>query len=148
AASGAKVLSSVPPLPSAVLDLSYWHLTTPEDGGGGTAEQIDQPALASYSSANFSVESSTGWVKCVAPVNGATTSAASGATRMELRQHRKSGYALAAMDPTSSGRWQMTVTTHVDPSDITGGTTPRTEMICAQIHGAGDSPIPLIIAAE
>jgi hypothetical protein len=147
AGSGTRVVTVVPPLPSDVLDLSYWHLTTPEDEGDGTAEQIDQPALDSYESDNFYVDEN-GFVVCIAPVDGFSTSAASGATRMELRQHRKGTYANAAMDPNGSGRWQMTITTSADPTSITGGSNPRQELIIAQIHGAGDSPIPLILSAE
>jgi len=139
--------AEAPPLPSEVLDLSYWHLTTPEDSGEGDAEQIDQPELATYSSANFYVDEQ-GRVVCRAPVNGFTTSGASGATRMELRQRRKGTYALAAIDPHAAGRWQMTGTSYVDATSITGGSAPRKEGIFAQIHGAGDSPIPLILAAE
>lgn len=152
AGSGAKTLANIPPdlLPSDVLDLSYWHLTTPEDEGDGTAEQIDQPALDSYETSNFFADTVNGR-PCVvfrAPVDGFSTSSSSGATRMELRQHRKSGYANAAMDPNGSGRWQMTITTSADPTSITGGSNPRQELIIAQIHGAGDSPIPLILSAE
>jgi len=149
AGSGAKSVINVPPdqLPSDVLDLSYWHLTTPEDSGDGDAEQINQPALDSFESAGFFVDDD-GFVNCVAPVDGFTTSGASGAVRMELRQHYKSGYANAAMDPNGSGRWQMTITTSADPTSITGGSNPRKELIISQIHGAGDSPIPLILSAE
>lgn len=147
AGSGVKVHTVVPPLPSGVLDLSYWHLTTPEDRGDGIAEQINQPELDDYESDNFYVDED-GFVVCVAPVDGASTSAASGATRMELRQHRKVGYANAAMDPNDGTRWQMTITTSADPTSITGGSNPRQELIIAQIHGAGDSPIPLILSAE
>ena len=147
AGSGAKVRVAAALLPSDVLDLSYWHLTTPEDSGDGTAEQIDQPQLDSYESANFFVDDD-GFVVCRAAVDGYSTSSASGATRMEFRQHRKGTYALAAMNPNSTGRWQMTITTRADPTSITGGSAPRKEMIIAQIHGAGDSPIPLILAAE
>ncbi len=147
AGSGAKVVTSAPLLPSQVLDLSYWHLTTPEDEGDGTAEQIDQPALDSYESANFFVDEN-GFVVCIAPVDGFSTSAASGATRMELRQHRKGTYANAAMDPNAAGRWQMTITTSADPTSVTGGSNPRQELIIAQIHGAASTPIPLILSAE
>jgi hypothetical protein len=146
AGSGAKVVDAHL-LPSQVLDLSYWHLTTPEDSGDGDAEQINQPELDGYESDGFYVDEQNR-VVCIADVNGFTTSGASGATRRELRQRRKGTYALAAMDPNAAGRWQMTGTSYVDATSITGGTTPRKEGIFAQIHGAGDSPIPLILAAE
>lgn len=137
----------IPPVPAAVLDLSYWHLTTSNDSGEGDAEQIDQPELDTYTDENFYVDEQSR-VVCSAPVNGFTTSGASGATRYELRQRRKGTYALAAIDPYGVGRWQMTGTSYVDATSITGGTAPRKEGIFAQIHGAGSSPIPLILAAE
>jgi hypothetical protein len=142
--------AETPPVPGALLDLSYWHLTTPADSGEGDAEQIDQPELDSYESEFFFVETfqARQVVTCRAPVNGFTTSGASGATRTELRQRRKGTYALAAIDPHAAGRWQMTGTSYVDATSITGGSNPRKEGIFAQIHGAGDSPIPLILAAE
>lgn len=152
ASVGAVTVFNVPPdlKPSDVLDLSYWHLTTPEDDGDGTAEQIDQPELDDYETDNFFADTVNGQ-PCVvfrADVDGFSTSEASGATRMELRQHRKGTYALAAIDPTGSGRWQLTITTRPDATSVTGGSNPRQELIIAQIHGAGDSPIPLILSAE
>jgi alginate lyase/concanavalin A-like lectin/glucanase superfamily protein len=152
AGTGAVSTINVPPdlLPSDVLDLSYWHLTTPEDDGDGTAEQIDQPELDSYETSNFFADTVDGR-PCVvfrADVDGFSTSEASGATRMELRQHDKSDYDNTAVNPTTAGRYQLTITTYADPTDITGDSTARQELIICQIHGAGDSPIPLILSAE
>lgn len=137
-----------PPAPGELFDLSRWHLTLPtEDPGPDTdAAQIDQPELATYQDANNYTEN--GMIVCRAPVVGATTSGASGATRDEYREHEAGSYANSAWDPLTTGRRQLTITTHVDASNITGGTTPRKESIVFQIHGAGDSPIPLILAAE
>lgn len=137
------------PTPGQVYDLSAWHLTLPtEDPGPDTdAAQIDQPQLETYTDANFYTDS-LGRMVHVAPVQGFTTSGASGATRNELRQHRKSDYANSAWNPNTTGRMQLTVTTYADATSITGGSAPRKEMIIGQIHGAGDSPIPLILAAE
>jgi hypothetical protein len=137
------------PSPGQVFDLSAWHLTLPtEDPGPDTdAAQIDQPQLATYTDANFFTDAD-GLMTCVAPVQGATTSGASGATRCELRQHDKDDYANTAFNPNTAGRYQLTVTTRADATSITGGSNPRKEAIIGQIHGAGDSPIPLILAAE
>jgi hypothetical protein len=135
--------------PGSVFDLVRWHLTLPtEDPGPDTdAAQIDQPALDTYSDDHFFLDNENRMV-FVAPIEGATTSGASGATRSELRQ-RTYAYALAAMDPDAMGLvYQMTVTCYPDPSNITPDPPGRKEMIFCQIHGADDSPIPLILAAE
>jgi hypothetical protein len=151
ALGGAAVTTSgtvVPPPPGQIFDLSRFHLTLPtEDPGPDTdAAQIDQPALATYTDANFSTTTARR-MRFVAPVNGATTSGASGATRSELRAH-EADYDDEAFDPATTGRRQLTVTFRADPTSITGGSNPRQEGIVFQIHGAGDSPIPLILAAE
>jgi hypothetical protein len=139
----------VVPAPGQVFDLSQWHLTLPtEDPGPDTdAAQINQPELETFTDEHFYTDGD-GMMVCVAPVNGATTSSAAGGTRAELRQHYRDGYDEAAIDPNIAGRYQLTVTTHADATNITGGTNPRKEMVVGQIHGAGDSPIPLILAAE
>lgn len=148
ALSVAAVGETVFPAPGQVYDLSQWHLTLPtEDPGDGNAAQIDQPELATHTDDHFYTDDD-GMMVFVAPVNGATTSAAAGGTRSELRQHLRDGYAEAAIDPNTTGRFQLTVTTHADATNITGGTNPRKEAIIGQIHGAGDSPIPLILSAE
>lgn len=137
------------PPPGQVFDLSQWHLTLPtEDPGPDTdAAQIDQPELETYSDDHFYTDDD-GMMVFVAPVTGATTSSAAGGTRSELRQHLRGSYAEAAIDPNTTGRFQLTVTTHADATNISGGTNPRKEAIIGQIHGAGDSPIPLILSAE
>lgn len=134
------------PPPGAVFDLSRVHLTLPTDDGTGEAEQINQPELDSYEDEHFFL-TNEGRMRFVAPVVGATTSGASGATRAELRG-REANYDLEAWDPHITGRRQVTLTTRVDASNITGGSNPRKEAIFFQIHGAGDSPIPLILSAE
>ena len=136
------------PPPGQTYDLSQWHLTLPtEDPGDGNAAQIDQPELETYTDDNFYVDGD-GMMVFRAPVDGATTSAAAGGTRAELRQRLRGSYAEAAIDPHTTGRYQLTVTTHADATNITGGSNPRKEAVIGQIHGAGDSPIPLILSAE
>jgi hypothetical protein len=136
------------PAPGELFDLSRWHLTLPtEDPGPDTdAAQIDQPELATYTDANNYTEN--GEIVCRAPVQGATTSGASGATRDEYREHEAGSYANTAFDPLTTSRRQLTITTRVDMTSIAGGSNPRKEGIVFQIHGAGDSPIPLILSAE
>ena len=142
------VTLAAPPKPGQLFDLSRWHLTLPtEDPGPDTdAAQIDQPELATYEDSNYYVES--GEIVCVAPVQGFTTSGQSGATRTEHREHEAGSYANSAWNPLTTGRRQLTITTKADATGISGGSAPRKEAIIYQIHGAGDSPIPLILAAE
>jgi hypothetical protein len=134
------------PPPGQIFDLSRVHLTLPTDDGSGSAEQIDQPELATYEDEHF-FTTAEGRMRFVAPVDGATTSGASGATRAELRAHEED-YDEEAFDPHTTGRRQVTLTTRVDATNISGGSNPRKEAIFFQIHGAGDSPIPLILSAE
>lgn len=138
--------SIVQPPPGALFDLSRVHLTLPTDDGTGSAEQIDQPELDTYTDEHF-FTTPAGRMRFVAPVVGATTSGASGATRSELRAH-EANYDEEAFNPHTTGRRQVTLTTRVDASNISGGSNPRKEAIFFQIHGAGDSPIPLILSAE
>jgi ribonucleotide reductase alpha subunit len=135
-------------LPASAYNLTRWHITLPSDtDSNGVADQIDQPALATYFDPAYFILDSTGRMVFTAPVNGATTSGASGATRSELREHEAGSYSNSAWDPNTTGRRQLTVTLRADATSITGGTTPRQEMIIFQIHGASGTP-PLYLAAE
>lgn len=152
--SGLSFANEVAPIPPAgapgeVYDLSEWHLTTPRDSGSGDAEQIDQPALETFELADTG---GNAWeiddqarIVAAADVDGFTTSGASGATRMELRQ-RDSNYNLMAFDPHTATQ-RMTAIVYPDATNISGGTTPRQEMIIWQIHGASGSP-PLLLACD
>lgn len=137
--------------PGEIYDLSQWHLTTPRDSGDGDAEQINQPELETFEIAE-SAGGPTAWyvddlgrIVAVADVDGYTTSGASGATRMELRQ-RDPNYDLTAFDPHTATQ-RMTAIIYPDATNITDGSNPRQEMIIWQIHGAGGTP-PLLLAAE
>jgi len=141
-----------PPLvaPGTAFDLSRWHLTTPaEDPDDGDAEQIDQPELDSYASEFFHLDED-GRMVFVAPVEGATTSGESGATRSEKRE-RESDYSLSGWDPATTGRRQLTVVCRVDGTSIDGpvaGTEGRRqEVIFFQIHGTSGTP-PIYLTAE
>lgn len=132
-----------PPPPGQLYDLSRWHITLPT--GSGEAEQIDQPELATYTDEHFYTGPAREMV-FVAPVDGETTSG-SDATRAELREHEDGSYANSAWDPATTGRRQLTTTSRVDGTSITGGTLPRQEVIFFQIHGATGTP-PIYLTAE
>src|SRR5690606_28191891 len=109
------------------------------------AEQIDQPELDSYASEYFFLDEQ-GRMEFHAPVNGFTTSGASGATRSELRE-RVADYSLSAWDPNNIGPRVISVTIQGDSTYISGGSNPRQEMIGCQIHGDSGTP-PSYAAAE
>ena len=144
------IVPEEPPTPGEVFDLSRWHLTIPaEDPGPETdAAQIDQPELASYTHPDFFVMDEQGRMVCTAPVEGSTTSGASGATRCEFRE-READYSTSAWDPRTTGLRRMTITTQVDATQINPLATDqgRREAIFWQIHGESGTP-PLYLAAE
>lgn len=135
--------------PAAVLDLTRWYLTLPyEDpsvSGTTTPLNVFQPALASFSDVNdFYVGSDGASVVYVAPAQGVTTSAASGATRSELREMAD---ALSSSDLASWGfgdgkTHSLTCTLTADPSAM----TIRKEVIVGQIHdNTGTPPVYLSV---
>ena len=130
--------------PDSVFDLANWKLTLPTDGAdaGTNADEITQPALATYADANFTLDASNRMVM-TAPVTGATTSGSGGA-RSELRE--MDGGVESAWDMALADR-SLTVSGFYDPTSITGGTAPRKEMIIGQIHATGGTP-PIYITAD
>jgi len=83
------------PVPAKVIDLSKWHETLPVDSKGGTsgtADQVDQPELATFQSDPWfrtvydSVARDTG-VAFRAFAGGARTSSNTIFSRSELREH-------------------------------------------------------------
>jgi hypothetical protein len=128
-------------VPGDVYDLSSWKITLPT-GPSNDATEITQPELDSYEDENFFLNASNRMV-FRAPVVGSTTSG-SGATRCELREMNPGGGSEADWTPTDGQLHQLTVTCRADPT----GASPRQEVIVGQIHGAGSSPIPIILSAE
>jgi hypothetical protein len=124
--------------PGAVFDLSRWKLTLPTGASG--ADEVEQPELATYTDAGFYLDAQNRMVM-IAPVVGATTGGSS-STRREFREMGNTDWNAA-----TTGFRQLTVTGIWDPTSITGGTTPRKEMIVGQIHGPSGTP-PLYLAVE
>jgi hypothetical protein len=129
--------------PGSEFDLDNWKLTLPTGPAPGDPDEIQQPALDTYSDANFHLDTSNRMVM-IAPVQGIITGGSSG-TRCEFREMQ--GGTEAAWTPFDLGARSLTVTGTFDPTSITGGTQPRHEMISGQIHGELGSP-PLYLAAE
>jgi hypothetical protein len=130
-------------VPNDILSMSKWYLTLPS-GSANNPDEVYQPALATYSNSSFfRVGSDGACVEFIAPAVGVTTSAASGATRTELRE---------MLDNSGSGaksNWgfndganhSLTVTMTCDPTSVVG----RKECIVGQIHDAGGTP-PIYLA--
>src|SRR6266699_3846674 len=91
-------------VPANVLDLTNWYLTVPVAAkGSGTAAEIKQPQLGSYSSSYFKVNNTGDGVVFQANAGGATTSG-SKYPRSELREMTGGGRTKAA--------WSTSVGTH------------------------------------
>lgn len=131
--------------PGEVFDLSNFKWTGPTEDPNdpGDAIEIQQPALTTYADEHLYLNDQNHMV-FVAPVVGETTGGSS-ATRSELREMENGTEAAWAMG--SPDARSLTVTGYFDPTNITGGTTPRKEMIIGQIHGELGNP-PLYLAAE
>jgi hypothetical protein len=130
-----------PQPPGSVFDLTNWKLTTSfeDPSDPGDADEVLQPELNTYLDANFYLNGSNAMVMST-PVNGTTTSGSS-ATRYEFRE-MEAGWNMA-----TSGYRRLTVSGIFDPTSIVGGSQPRQEIICGQIHGPSGTP-PLYLSVE
>jgi hypothetical protein len=119
--------------PSQILDLTNWKITLPIDSSGGTsgtAMEVKQPALATYSINPYFIVNGSG-VQFRAPTNGATTSGSS-YPRSELREMTSNG--------TTNASWSTTSGTHTMVIDQAITTVPNTKrhIVAGQIHDAND----------
>lgn len=124
--------TAAPEHPAALLGgLARWHLTLPTSAGSQAfpADQIDQPALASYSSPWFKLNDSKTAVLFITNVGGATTSAGTAFARTELRERDERGEK-AAWDCASAVR-SMTIRQRILKTP-----THKAEMSVGQIHDA------------
>lgn len=119
--------------PGDVLDLSNWKLTIPRDCSGGTtgtACEIKQPELNTYSSTWFRVPSTGGAILFRADAQGAKTSSNTKYARSELRQ----------MNGTSNAAWSCTGKTTSMQMRYAIKHTPinKPEVVVGQIHDASN----------
>ena len=124
--------------PDVFFDLSNWKITVPYDGPDGdvNADEITQPALATYVDPTYFYLDPSNQMVMNAPVNGDTTSGSTG-VRTELRE--MDGAAESAWDKRTASR-QLTVSGYFDPTNITGGSAPKKVMIVGQYHETGGTP--------
>lgn len=123
--------ASAAPLPSQILDLRNWKLTIPADGpdAGTTADEIEQPALASYQSQFLRANAAGSAVVFTAPVGGATTGG-SQFPRSELRE--MSGSDEAEWSAHDGFRHVMTLRTAINHAPAN-----QPNIVAAQIHDVG-----------
>lgn len=128
----------------SLYNITPWYLTLPVDADGdGNVDTVNQPTLSSFTDQYLQLDS-LGRMVFTAPVNGATTSAESGATRSEFREQE--GGANANWSMSSTAFRQLTVSGYWDPTNITGSGGLK-QMIIGQIHGTSGTP-PLYIAID
>jgi hypothetical protein len=127
--------------PGTAFNLANLSWTIPVDlDSDGTADEILPAALPTYASQYFYLNA-LGQLVATAPVQGATTSGASGATRSEGREWE--GGARAAWAFATTAPRQLTVTGYFDPTSITDLKT----MIVGQIHGVSGTP-PIYLTVD
>lgn len=133
AASAALSSVAAAETPAEVLNLTNWKLTIPRDcsgGTSGTACEIKQPALNTYTSTWFRVPSTGGSILFRADAQGARTSSATKYARSELRQ----------MNGSSNAAWSCTGKTTSMHMRLAIKHTPteKPEVVVGQIHDASD----------
>ena len=133
--------------PGAVFDLTHWYLTLPiadpsgRDGSGPW--DVHPPALATFEHPRFFYVNPARELIMYAPVDGVTTSKASGATRSECREEDGRGN-LASWGFADGKEHTLTVTMTADPTSIATG---RREGIVGQIHDETGTP-PIYLAVN
>jgi hypothetical protein len=123
--------------PANILNLTNWKITLPIDGsdGGSDADEVAQPALATYSiDPYFKNNSDNSGVIFRAHTGGATTSG-SGYPRSELREMTNNG--------TTNASWSSSSGTHTMEIDeaITHLPVVKPHIVAGQIHDANDDVI-------
>lgn len=124
-------------LPANILNLTNWKITLPIDGSdsGTDADEVKQPALATYSIDPYFKNNSTNTgVQFRAHTGGATTSG-SGYPRSELREMTNNG--------TTNASWSSGSGTHTMEIDqaITHLPVVKPHIVAGQIHDGSDDVI-------
>jgi hypothetical protein len=132
-----------PEPPGSVFDLSSWKWQGPieDPNDPGDIIEVAQPELDTYASEYLYLDDQDRMVM-VAPVAGFTTGDSARSELREMQGAAEAAWSLRDPEPRS-----LTVTGYFDPTNVSGGSNPRPEMIIGQIHGTLGSP-PLILAAE
>lgn len=123
--------------PANVLNLTNWKITVPFDGpdSGTTADEISQPALATYSVDPWFKNNSTNTGVIFRANTGGATTSGSGYPRSELREMTNNGATNASW---SSGSGIHTM--EIDQA-ITHLPDVKKHIVAGQIHDADDDVI-------
>lgn len=124
-------------LPANVLNLTNWKITLPIDGSdsGTDADEVKQPALATYSIDPYFKNNSTNTGVIFRAHTGGATTSGSGYPRSELREMTNNG--------TTNASWSSGSGTHTMEIDqaITHLPVVKPHIVAGQIHDAGDDVI-------
>lgn len=125
--------------PASVLDLSNWKITLPIDANAnGSPDEIKQPALATYSHAEyFHLNTNADGVVFKAHCGGVTTDN-SGYPRCELREMKNNGVDMANWASNDGDYHILEVT-----EKITHLPVEKEHVVVAQIHDASDDIVML-----
>lgn len=124
-------------LPANVLNLTNWKITLPIDGpdSGTNADEITQPALATYSIDPYFKNNSTNTGVIFRAHTGGATTSGSGYPRSELREMTNNG--------ASNASWSSGSGTHTMEIDqaITHLPVVKAHIVAGQIHDSNDDVI-------
>lgn len=126
--------------PASVLNLTNWKVTLPVDGCDDDewADEVTQPALATFRDARFFTVNSARGVVFRARVDGARTSSNTKYPRSELREMTDRGERRASWSNKSSGDGVHKMTME---AAITATPSSKPQVVAAQIHDASDDVI-------
>ncbi|MBP9668083.1 polysaccharide lyase family 7 protein [Candidatus Saccharibacteria bacterium] len=116
--------------PAQVLNLTSWKITMPFDGSdsGTTADEVKQPALATYKDPNYFFVSPAGNSVIFKAHAGGATTGGSDYARSELREMTSNGSTEAGWS-SASGKHTLTIDQRINKLP-----TKRPNIIVGQIH--------------
>ena len=146
--------------PSGNFDLSTWNLSIPVDEGDGTATTITVSEINNaYENSNYFYTAADGGMVFKCPVAGATTSANTSFTRVELREMLRGTNTSISTQGVNGNNWvfgtapasdinaaaaydgEMNATLKVNHVTTTGTNSHVGRVIIGQIHANSDEPV-------
>ena len=146
--------------PSENFDLSTWKLSIPVDEGDGTATDISVSEINNgYQNSNYFYTGDDGGMVFRCPVAGATTSANTSYTRVELREMLRGTNTSISTQGVNGNNWvfgtapasdknaaaaydgEMNATLSINHVTTTGSISHVGRVVIGQIHANNDEPI-------
>ena len=146
--------------PSENFDLSTWKLSIPVDEGDGTATDISVSEINNgYQNSNYFYTGDDGGMVFRCPVAGATTSANTSYTRVELREMLRGTNTSISTQGVNGNNWvfgtapasdknaaaaydgEMNATLSINHVTTTGSSSHVGRVVIGQIHANNDEPI-------